>query len=347
MAVTIEAVRRPLRSMARDLVGRGLGRRLHPLESGRNAVAGGVVQAFNRNQPGRYPIASTITVFGVPRGGSTWVAELLLETPGANVIWEPLAGHRTAHLGVGWRPYVPEEVDWPEGARFLEETLTGRYVDGLVLTHSNIGSLLRTKRWIVKFCRGNRLLPWMVRHLDLRPPIYVVRHPCAVVSSMLRYGAWSHLAPRFPVEEVPHGHLRQLMEPYLSILTEVSSLEERLAATWCLDNLVPLRHPDNNRSWITVSYEGLVVRGEAELERIWDRLGLPCPAGARAKLTKPSATTRTGSPILEGGNQLAGWKRHLKPAQIDAILRVVDAFGMTDVYDDALEPHYTRLGIDA
>ena len=59
-------------------------------------------------------------------------------------------------------------------------------------------------------------------------------------------------------------------------------------------------------------------------------------------LHKPSSTTKPGAMVLQGGNQLEGWSKKLKPAEVDEILEIVHAFGI-EIYTKELEPDYTKL----
>ena len=88
-------------------------------------------------------------------------------------------------------------------------------------------NLLDTKQWIVKFCRANRMLPWMVEHLDIRPPIYLLRHPCAVVSSQLRHEAFDYMGSTYEKDNGAHD---ELYIKYEHILKSVNSRIGKLSA---------------------------------------------------------------------------------------------------------------------
>lgn len=56
--------------------------------------------------------------------------------------------------------------------------------------------------------------------------------------------------------------------------------------------------------------------------------------------SKPSKTTKEGSEILSGGNQLSGWEKQLNKTQINQILKVLNSFNI-DIYNEELLPNKT------
>lgn len=293
----------------------------------------------------RFQVDDALTIAGVPRGGTTWLAELIGSAPGTTTLWEPLrlgAIKNTSDLGFAWRQHVPEDAQWTEAEEFFAKLFSGQCLSPALLPSVGPRQLLRTRRWLLKFCRLNRLLPWLTKRFRLRPPILLVRHPCAVVASQLRFGAWDHVPPRF---RVPDGPYREVYTQWADVLASLRSREEVLAATWCLDHWFVLRHPRHDQSWIACSYEALVLDPRRELARLATRLGITIPERTFESSDRPSRTTQEGSPILAGKRkeQLAGWRRTLEPEQIRRVLRTVERFELSDVYTDALEPSYERI----
>ena len=287
---------------------------------------------------------NNIIISGLPRGGTTWIAEVMETISDSLLLWEPLNVFtlaETTDLEFSWRQYIPEHAQWPEAFFFFSELFHGKRIHPLYFRKWDF-PLKAKRRLLIKFCRANRLLPWLVTNFRLKPPVYLVRHPCAVVSSQLRYGAWTQIKPSVMFSDhTRYG--KEFYEPYRRILARLSSTEELLTALWCLDNIIPLRHRDNNIKWTTVSYEGLLLRGEEELRRIFKRLEIEIPLKTMHRLSHPSSETKHGSPLLCGGDQLSGWRSHLNSEQIAMILHTLEDFEMTDIYDDGLEPKYERL----
>lgn len=247
-------------------------------------------------------------------------------------------------FGIAHRWYIPEGRAAPCAATFVQRVLNGEYFGTGSFSGRDLLrlALKRPPCILVKFCRANRFLPWLAHRFPTRPPVLIVRHPCAVVSSQMRHGAWKPRKRELwrDRKPTPYGGL---YDKYADILMSIETWEEQLAATWCLDQVVPLRHPGNDRSWITVSYEELLQNGEETMQRIFGRLRISSPSNLSDVLKRPSRTTVRGSAVFSAGSQLSAWRRHLEPSQVRRILDVVDRFGLTDIYDDSLEPCYERI----
>lgn len=288
-----------------------------------------------RFDPGKARIIS-----GDPRGGTTWVAQLLNQLPGSALIWEPLMVSKVREvreLGFQWRQYIPENETWPEAREVLEKILGGRLLSPYLCQQTTPQQLQDARYLLVKFCRANQLLPWLTQQLDFEfPPVYLVRHPCAVVASQLKQGGWNSVSPSL---EIPEGRYRSFYSDHSAFLNKIDTVEKHLATIWCLCNRVPLSHPDNNKRWITVTYESLLLNGAQELNRIGERWKVPIPQHLYEIRQDASSTTLLESPIVDGSvhKQLEYWKSKLTARQVDDIMRVVDYFEI-ELYNSELLP---------
>jgi hypothetical protein len=297
------------------------------------------LSCYGRLKAGSYDIGNTIVMTGSPRSGTTWLSEILHTIPRSCILHEPIRPYSVPEidaLGLGWRPYIAPEVDWPETEEFMRRVLTGQILYRHTTRRASLVEILRNEHWIIKFGRANRLLRWMTEKFPIRTPILLMRHPCAVVASQMRHPSWSPAAS-------PYVDSRFLAAyPWVSdILTDVETWEEALAATWCMDYFAPLSTP-KPRPWLLVTYEKLVRHGEEEIGRIFDTLELEVPKSAVKGLRAPSKSAREDAPILSGEDPLAGWTKHLSKEQVKRILYLVSTFGL-DFYGEGLEPDYERV----
>ena len=306
-----------------------------------------LLESYNRIS-NRFKVEDNIVICGTGRGGTTWLAELFLSVPKTAILWEPLhpvvlrnTKYADLSLQLGNMPYIPENEVWDEAYDFFNDLMQGKILFREFIIRNNkkflkdeSADLFTMDKWIIKNCRSNMLLPWLVRNFELRPPVFLIRHPCAVVSSQLRHISYDSFVPGF---EKPGGRYTDIYYQYEKIIREAKTREEALAIAWCLENIIPLNHPANNKGWITVAYEDLIVDPESHLKNIFSRLSLPMPDGILEKVDKPSFTTKEGSPILEGKNQLTGWQKHLSKDQVNLILGIVEKFGI-EIYDHNPSP---------
>lgn len=288
----------------------------------------------------RFDLSEARIISGDPRGGTTWLAQLLNQLPGSALIWEPLAVSKVEEvrrLGFHWRQYIPETDAWPEATELFERILTGRLLSPYLCQQTEPQRLRQASHLLIKFCRANQLLPWLTTQFHLEfPPVYLVRHPCAVVASQLKQGGWKNVSPYF---RMPEGRYASFYSEHAKFLRKIDTIEKRLAATWCLCNRVPLRHSDNNRRWITVTYESLLLNGPGEIGRIAERWKVSVPEHVYEGLRSASSTTVAGSPILQGSmrEQLEYWKSSMTIRQIEDVMSVVHYFGI-DLYNSEALP---------
>lgn len=327
----------------------------------------------------KFDIRDTIILTGSPRSGTTLLMEILGVIPGYASLFEPLNPiyyPESIEVGFQSRTYLPPNIDWQEGKKYLQKVFTGdltynsswlekgdyskqnfnSIVSGYLgqlkpekLMHQLLGSKL-----IVKFVRLNRLLPWVAERFQLRSMIFIIRHPCAQVASRFKPGQKlpSDLLPNmkpFPTQDEildEASKIEGLDHSLLNRLKKIDTLEEILAASWCLDTYVPLSYPKSH-PWTVVTYEKLIKDGENEIIRIFNEIGEKnVPRSAFRHLKIPSMVTQKNDHNLvrRADEQLSKWKKSLSEKQIERILKIVSAFGL-DFYTENLEPDYENISI--
>ncbi|MBK9538661.1 MAG: sulfotransferase [Flavobacteriales bacterium] len=281
--------------------------------------------------------AKAILIFGAPRGGSTWLEELVRTIPSTATIWEPLDLENNppfARIGFWWRQHIPEGEQWPEAEALFQDLLAGRMLSNYLTRTSTLGQLRAADRLVVKFIRGNLLLPWMVQRFPLPKPVLLIRHPCAVISSQKKRGTWD----KFPVVIEPPPHrFDALYRSYQPYFNTASTFEERQAASWAADHKYLLEHPLNDVAWTTITYEELVVYPEATLRKLFSGWGMEIPAKALDLVRKPSSTVVEGSRVHDPHAQLSLWQSRMTPDEIQRALAMVHRFGI-DLYDEGVMP---------
>lgn len=288
----------------------------------------------------------SIVLTGMPRGGTTWLGEILTSIPGAVNIHEPLMIGRLPHLEklkFSSRQVIPEGTNWPEAKEFLQDLTHGRILKPALLVYNeDIPDLPRAEYLVTKFCRLNQMLPWFCDNVNTLKPIYIIRHPCAVVYSQLNHGAFGYDHSKFPhkfkTPDCPFNDVYKRIERYIFPL---ETEEEVLAAGWCLDTM-PIFHSRNNKDWTTVTYEEAILDKEGFVERLFGTLNLEVPEPVYALLDKPSKSTQKENPLKTGSDQLSKWKEQLSSDQINRIMKVVEFFEIK-FYTREVEPDYSLI----
>ncbi|WP_347275773.1 sulfotransferase [Candidatus Kuenenia sp.] len=278
-----------------------------------------------------------IIITGCPRSGTTWLEELFCSIDNTYPLFEPLYLHdspKFKEIGFEWRQFIPEDYDWPEAKALFEKLFRGQYLTSWMVSQANLARLKDAEFLVIKDVRANSLLPWLVRQFDIRPPVYIIRHPCATVASQMKM-VWKDVPPNFTI---PETRFPELYTKYERILKNINTTVEHLAARWCLDNIVPLNHHGNNRLWITVFYENLITNPENEIPHIFNRLDIKLPQKLWDKINIPSTMVQQSSQLQQNKiEQLSKWKNDLSEKDIDSILDMLKKFEIK-IYDDNIFP---------
>ncbi len=293
---------------------------------------------FKLKYPQGFDSSDALLIFGAPRSGSTWLAEIVSSLPGYCQVFEPLYPVYVKEAGVAGvkiNMYLGPHDDWHSGREFLEQVLSGRLMNSWLASQISLRKALQARRLVVKFVRGNMMLGWVCQNFNVKPPVLVIRHPCAVVSSLLQKN-WTP------------GKDKVLSNPYfrqhadiLEKCQKLNTAEELNALTWCLHYHAPLSLP-KPYPFVLICYEKLVKDGETEIKRLFSSWRLELPSEIAQQLQKPSDTSTPTSQIKHGSDPLTGWRNRLNNDQIENILGVVDMFGM-NFYSEHIEPDYEAL----
>ncbi|WPP52613.1 sulfotransferase domain-containing protein [Catalinimonas niigatensis] len=273
---------------------------------------------------------NAILIFSDPRGGSTWLAQLIQHIPNTAVVWEPLhlkEGSYFKHLNFGWRQHIPKDANWSEARQAFSELFQGKHLNAYSTFLSAIKDYRNADYLIFKFCRGNALLPWLVDQFSFKYlPVYLIRHPFAVAASQIKQGGWSSDYQGFKMPDVPFN---EIYLEHKSFLSSLRTKEESLVATWCISNMHALNNDNNNQEWICIYYENLLLDPEKELKRIFQLWNMHIPEGILSAVRKPSKTTISDSNVKNLSSQLSSWQVFFDQDTIDKLQRILDYFEIT------------------
>jgi hypothetical protein len=298
---------------------------------------------------------NTIAVFAQPRGGSTWFTNLLTAMPNTSKIDGPLyqgfflpdgkmpSGEAAKlkslkRLGFHYHQYIPEIEEWEQAQAFFHRLFSQQFYTPYIFNETSLSELKRAEKFVFKFYHASLMMPWLIEHFDIKP-IFLVRNPYAVVASQLKYQAFAETI-KTGQYRLPKFRFSEFFDPYLPILDEVSSAVEILATRWCLNYLPLITREDNNKKWLTVSYESVILHRDWELNRIFQFVGQPIPENINSVYDKPSiSTTKSSEAYHQKLEHLGSWKDTLSTKEIEQIDIILKRFGVKR-YSQELEPDY-------
>lgn len=302
-------------------------------------------------------VRDTIVLAGSPRSGTTWVLEILKNLSGYKALSEPLLRKQLRKYARDEnnfyeRTYIPPSRSAPEQRHYLHRALSGQVGSPrrwLFDAKSDVRKLIEhgyKNKLIVKFCRINRMLNWFDEQFQVRGIVLIIRHPCAVVNSMLKWEhGWNDVSAQDKNQEESPIYIKHLPESvqdtFAPVLDRISTPAEVLATTWCLDYYLPLMY-SASQPWLLLPYERLVISGREELQRLANALEFEVTEDMIRHLYTPSLTARDRFEE-DAEMQLSKWKHSLTTRQIDDILQVVEDVGLSTIYDDSVKPNFYRL----
>lgn len=263
---------------------------------------------------GRPDPSTAILLAGSGRSGTTWITELLTRQSRIQPLMEPLIPVWNADVRriMGWNesgPYIWSVYLRHDETNMAWHHLLERIFSGELRNYwtDYERATIFPERFLIKEIRANLMLGYI--YDNFRPTIlYLIRHPCAVISSRLR-AEW-----HADVQDI----LRQekLVEDYLRLWVRQIEEEKDLigahAVRWAVENYVA-RTELSSRPHHLLSYEEACLFPERVFKGLFNYLGMGAPEDLQSRLRQPSRTASKDS-ITGTIAFLSSWKNYL-PAE--------------------------------
>jgi hypothetical protein len=272
-----------------------------------------------------------VFVAGSGRSGTTWVQELINHARDHRVIFEPFIGSVVPFCRhFERRQYLRASDDSREFLDPARKILAGEFRNDWTDQYND--RPVYHKR-LVKDIRANLLLYWLRRHFPAVPIVFLMRHPCAVVSSQLKMGWELHAADLLRQPPL----VNDFLAPFAGLIHCAQDDFDNILLIWCIENALPLRQFRRGEI-LLLFYEELLRYPEREIERLFRFLRRPVEPGAFEQHRRPSAQSRSWSAILTGDDPLDSWRRHLDANQTRRILQFLRLFGLNELYGEDTMP---------
>jgi Sulfotransferase family len=274
---------------------------------------------------------STVLVAGTGRSGTTWLEDIINFRHDHRILFEPFHSKEVPSLS-HWhyrqylRPAETAERFRAPARRILSGRIRNAWVDQFNTKH------FVSKR-LVKDIRANLLLGWIHEQFPEIPIVLLIRHPCAVASSKLALGWSTHLADFTSQPDLVEDHL----QPFLPVLESARDDFDRHVLLWCVENLIPLRQFADGEIHVCF-YEQLCAQPDREARSLCTYLRRDFDPASLASLSRPSALSKQHSAILNGGDLLNAWRKHIAPSQVERAIDLLSAFGLDKIYDGSSMP---------
>lgn len=279
----------------------------------------------------------SIIVAGTARSGTTWLGQILQAASGYPSVFEPLNPQYVQSAGSIFFRYLITGHQYPEIYKFFSKVCSGGLRNPWTDQENpggwrkhHIRGLMRGSR-IIKMVRANLMLGWIDKKFEY-PIVYILRHPCAVITSWIKLGWDSWLNHFLKQPELVEDYLH----PFIDYLSAIKTPVEKIAAQWCIENIVPLNQM-SDRNWIISTYEELCTMSKYETSRILSQLGLSWNEKVEEAIKRPSRSTNKQSAINKRGNPLCKWKNELNQKEIATVIDTLKLFNI-NLYNEDLMP---------
>jgi hypothetical protein len=188
------------------------------------------------------------------------------------------------------------------------------------------------------------MIGWIRAHFPEMPVILLLRHPCAVLNSLLRLhwhrDAKAHILAQ-PLLMEDH------LEPFRAEIESTTGDVDNHLLAWCANYYVALRELAGQRVFVAF-YERFLAEPRTEIARLFAFLGRPFDDRIFERMKVPSAQARVArhgdsSAIVTGGDVLDEWRKHITPEQLDRSLALLKRFGLDAMYGAETMPRVTDL----
>jgi len=280
-------------------------------------------------QPSRSRESKNIVVFGAGRSGTTWLAQIIASA-GLEFVFEPLNPGEVPEA----RVMKPLPLYCRKQDAFEWEALFTRMMNGEVRNSWTIRLNPGAERKVIKFIRANLLIEWILHNFDVHP-VFITRNPLAVVASIKEQG-W----------ELKAGWVQNVLtsprlnEPFFSTIPEVAEWVSRdltdaevKALYWCIHNHVP-RSKGLFRKLHFIRYEELCQDPEKVFGQLAPKIGIPMTSSTRSAFSRPSIM-RGKRHDEKGYDPRRAWRDILTPEDVEAVKRIVGAFGLEEFVEEA------------
>ncbi len=293
------------------------------------------------------PPRRVIWLLGNGRSGTTWVASLINHDSRHREMFEPFhpwyvqsSSFLQPHL------YLRRRERHPQLERLAQQVFSGSFHHPRVNTPASRPSF--GQGIVIKDIFANLFAHWAAHRFPALKIVMLVRHPFAVALSKLKKSHWSWLKePRDLLGQ--RNLLEDHLQPFAELIRKTSLQRDFILSQiviWAITHYVPLRQFDPKQLHV-VFYEDVVRAPHAEVSRILrfaEANAGPHPLRLKKRLLRrPSRYSRKQSNVLAGVSPITAWRDALPAEKVDAGLAILRAFGMDELYDDALQPNRAVL----
>ena len=273
----------------------------------------------------------SVLICAIQRSGTTWFGDVINYDNEYRSMYEPFHNQYVPEVkGFKIWQYLRPDDDSPEylipATAIFEGRIRNRWI-------SAYNRRFVARRRLIKDVRSLMMIGWIRKHFPEMPVILLLRHPCAVLNSLLKLH-WhrSAAAQVLGQPQLMEDHL----EPFRADFESAAGDVDNHLLAWCANYYVALRQLKGQHVFVAF-YERFLAEPRDEIARLFTFLDRPFDDRVFKRMAIPSVQARVArhgdsSAIVTGGNPIDAWRNHITPEQIDRTLSLLERFGLDSIY---------------
>jgi hypothetical protein len=282
---------------------------------------------------------NVVWLVGDGRSGTTWVTELINWNKKYRVLLEPFHPRFVKSMEDFFLyHYIRPDDNKSPLCNILRLVFSGKF------KHSRRDILNRRplfKGLLIKDIFAHLFIAWVKKHLPQVKIILLIRNPFAVALSKEKTKNWKWMAD--PKEFLNQTSLcLDHIDKFRDLINRASSdYIERQLIIWGIIHYVPFKQLKGNCVYV-VFYENLLNNFQDELLELLNYISTDEYTSLDSNLVKnmlePSRFSGKYSNIVLRKSPIDRWKKELSVQQIDNGVKLLDQFGLADIYGTSSTP---------
>ncbi len=283
-----------------------------------------------------------IWLLGDGRSGTTWVSDIINHDKRYREMFEP------------FHPELIEDMQFIAPHQYVQQgapneklrALAGKIFNGR-FTHPRVdseNSSLRYEGLLIKDIFANLLCYWALSQFPKVKPVLLIRNPFSVVLSKSKKKDWFWATEPLDLLNQP-ALFADYLHPFEEEIKRISNQKNYIlnqVLIWAIINYVPLRQFKPGNIHICF-YEDIYSEPSKEVLKLFEfvrdkreELSSDIPENV---IERPSRVVGTESNLISGTSPVSSWMNELVPKLIDDGLKILQNFGLENLYDDKSMPN--------
>lgn len=269
-------------------------------------------------------------LIGDGRSGTTWVSNLINYDKYFRHVFEPYHSKIMPEVKfLSSHYYARPAIENYQLYELSEKIFTGRLWYPRLDSDNAIGMY---KGLLVKDIFANLFSYWVHSHFADVKIILLVRNPFAVAMSKYMKKDWTWITDPidlFNQPDLQNDYLKEF-EDLIFKTAEKNDFILNQILIWSIIHFIPFRQFNSEQIHL-VFYEDIFLNPVSEISKIGNYVGIDLNHLSKRVIEKPS---RVGSlNIQRGTSPITSWKSDIPVSTIDQGFRILESFGLHNLYD--------------